>query len=54
MSLAVMALDVRSKILTDFRFYVESALYPVLVFADSPHAMIKLMSSLFLSHCEII
>ena len=28
MSLAVMALDVRSKILTDFRFYVESALVP--------------------------
>lgn len=54
MSLAVMALDVRSKILTDFRFYVESALYPVLVFADSPHAMSKLMSSQFKSHSELI
>lgn len=54
MSMAVIALDVRSKLLTDFRFYVESALYPVLVFADSPHSMGRLVSTQFKTHSELI
>jgi len=49
-----MALDVRSKLLSDFRYYVESALYPVLVFADSPHSVGKMMSTQFKSHSELI
>ena len=54
LSLAVMVLDVRSKLLTDFRYYVESALYPILVFADSPHSVGKMMSSQFKSHSDLI
>ena len=54
LSLSVMALDVRSKFLTDFRFYVESALYPILVFADSPHTVGRLVSSQFKSHSDLI
>ncbi len=49
-----MAMDVRSKVLSDFRYYVESALYPVLVFADSPHSVGKIVSSQFKSHSELI
>lgn len=54
LSLTVMALDVRSKLLTNFRFYVESALYPILVFADSPHAMSRMVSSQFKSHSDLL
>lgn len=54
LTLVVMALDVRSKLLSDFRYYVESALYPVLVFADSPHSVGKMMSTQFKSHSELI
>lgn len=54
LTLVVMALDVRSKFLSDFRYYVESALYPVLVFADSPHSVGKMMSTQFKSHSELI
>lgn len=54
MSMAVITLDVRSKLLTDFRFYVESALHPVLIFADSPHSMGNLVSTQFKSHSELI
>ena len=54
LSLAVMALDVRSKLLNDIRFYLESALYPVLVFADSPHAVGRVVSSQLKTHSELI
>jgi len=54
LALSVMALDVRSKVLADFRYYVESALYPVLVFADSPHSVSKIVSSQFKSHSDLI
>ncbi|MGN0916529.1 MAG: rod shape-determining protein MreC [Succinivibrio sp.] len=54
MSLAVMAMDVRSKFLSDFRFYVESALYPILVLADSPHSVGRIVSTQFKSHSELI
>ncbi len=53
-TVVVMALDVRSKFLSDFRYYVESALYPVLVFADSPHSVGKMMSTQFKSHSDLI
>ena len=54
LAVSLMALDVRSKILSNFRYYVESALYPVLVFADSPHYVSKLVSSQFKSHSELL
>lgn len=54
LSIAVMALDVRSKLLSDFRYYVESALYPVLVFADSPHSVSRLVRNQFKSHSELL
>ena len=54
LSLAVMALDVRSKLLNDIRYYLESALYPVLVFADSPHAVGRVVSTQLKTHSELI
>ena len=54
LAVSLMALDVRSKILSNFRYYAESALYPVLVFADSPHYVSKLVSSQFKSHRELL
>lgn len=54
LSIAVMVLDVRSKMLADFRYYLESVLYPVLVFADSPNSVSNMMSSQFKSHSELV
>ena len=54
LSIAVMVLDVRSKLLADFRYYFESALYPVLVFAVSPNSVSNMMSSQFKSHSELL
>ena len=52
--IALMALDVRSKVLSNFRYYVESALYPILVFADSPHSVSRLVTNQFKSHSELL
>ena len=54
LSLVLMLVDVRFKLLSDFRYYVETALYPVLVFADAPHALSQAVSSQFKSRSELM
>lgn len=54
LSIAVIFVDVRTKLLNDFRYYLETVLYPVLVFADSPHSLSRLVSSQLKSHSELI
>ena len=54
LSLVLMLVDVRFKLLSDFRYYVETALYPVLVFADAPHALSQAVSSQFKSRAELM
>ncbi len=54
LSVALMFVDVRSKLLSDARYYLETVLYPVLVFADSPHQLSHAVSSQFKSHSELI
>ncbi len=53
-SLSIMAVDMRSRMLNDFRYYVESSLYPLMVFADAPRAVSKMVSSQFKSKSELI
>ncbi|MBQ9274309.1 MAG: rod shape-determining protein MreC [Succinivibrio sp.] len=54
LSIGVMAVDLRSKALNDFRYYLETALYPVLAFADSPHKVSSVFSKQFKSHSELL
>ena len=54
LSIAVIFVDVRTKLLNDFRYYLETVLYPVLAFADSPHSLSRLVSSQLKSHSELI
>ena len=54
LSLALMFIDVRTKLLNDFRFYMESALYPILTLADAPNSLSRLVTSQFKSHSELI
>ena len=49
-----MVLDVRSKTLNDFRYYLETALYPILAFADSPHKVTKYVSNHLKSNNELM
>ncbi|MDY6322374.1 MAG: rod shape-determining protein MreC [Succinivibrio sp.] len=51
---ALMAVDVRSKALSDFRYYLETALYPILAFADSPHKITKIVSNHLKSNNELM
>lgn len=53
-SLAIMAIDMRSRALSDFRYYIESSLYPLMVFADAPRSVSKFVSSQFKSRSELI
>lgn len=53
-SLAIMAVDMRSRVLNDFRYYIESSLYPLMVFADAPRSVSKFVSSQFKSRSELI
>jgi rod shape-determining protein MreC len=52
--LVIMAVDVRSKALNDFRYYLETALYPILAFADSPHKVTKYVSNHLKSNNELM
>ncbi len=54
LSIILMLVDVRFKLLSDFRYYVETALYPVLVFADAPHSVSQVVSSQFKTRAELI
>ena len=54
LSIGIMAVDVRSKMLNDFRYYLETALYPLMAFADSPHKISRIVSSQFKSHSELV
>ena len=49
-----MAIDMRSRALNDFRYYIESSLYPLMIFADSPRSVSKFVSSQFKSRSELI
>lgn len=53
-SIVILILDVRLKMLSDFRYYLETALYPVLVFADAPRQVSKAVSTQFKSRAELI
>lgn len=53
-SIVVLIMDVRMKMLSDFRYYLETALYPVLVFADSPRQVSQAVSSQFKSRSDLI
>ena len=49
-----MAVDMKSRALNDFRYYIESSLYPLMIFADSPRSVSKFVSSQFKSRSELI
>lgn len=53
-SIVVLIMDVRMKMLSEFRYYLETALYPVLVFADSPRQVSEAVSSQFKSRSDLI
>ena len=44
----------RSRALSDFRYYIESSLYQLMVFADAPRSVSKFVSSQFKSRSELI
>ena len=46
--------DIKLKVMSDFRNYLETALYPMLVFADSPHALTEAVSEQFKSREALI
>lgn len=46
--------DGRSKFLSDLRYYVETALYPVLLFADSPNSLSHAVSAQFTDRSALI
>ncbi|MCR5084476.1 MAG: rod shape-determining protein MreC [Succinivibrionaceae bacterium] len=54
LTIAIMAADLRLKVMDGFRYYLESALYPLLVFANSPSSVSKMVSSQFRSRSELI
>lgn len=53
-SLALIFADVRLRALSEFRYYVETALYPILIFADSPHSFSQFMSTQVRDRNELI
>lgn len=53
-SVVLMLFDVKLKMLSDFRYYLESALYPVLVFADSPRSITNAVSVQFKSRSDLL
>lgn len=54
LSIAVMLSDLKLKVMSDFRYYLETALYPVLVFADSPRSITEAMTEQFKSREALI
>ncbi len=54
LSVALLFADLRLKVLSDFRYYIESALYPVMLFADSPRSLSSVVSSQFKTRAELI
>lgn len=54
LSIVLIFADVRLKVFNDLRYYIETALYPVLIFADSPNSVSKAVSSQFKTRAELI
>lgn len=54
LSVFLLFADLRLKVLSDVRYYVESALYPVMVFADSPRTLSSAVTTQFKSRAELI
>lgn len=54
LSLGLIICDVRMKVFTDLRYYIETALYPVLIFADSPQSVSQAVSTQFKTRGELI
>ncbi len=54
LSVFLLFADLRLKILADVRYYVESALYPVMLFADSPHTLSSAVTTQFKSRAELL
>ncbi len=54
LSVILLVADLRLKALSDFRYYLESALFPVMMFANSPRAVSEAVSSQFTSRAELI
>ncbi len=53
-SIALIVIDMNSKTLSNVRYYLETALYPVLAFADSPKTITKVVSSHLKSSNELL
>ena len=54
LSIVLIFVDVRLKLLSDFRYYVETTLYPIFIFADSPHSVSEVVSSQFKTRAELL
>lgn len=54
LSIGFIFADVRLKVLSEFRYYIETALYPVLIFADAPNSVSQVVSNQFRSRSELI
>lgn len=54
LSIVLIFADVRLKALSEFRYYIETALYPVLIFADAPNSVSQVVSNQFRSRTELI
>lgn len=53
-SLSLLVVDMRSKTLSNVRYYLETALYPIMAFADSPHKISKMVSNHLKSSSELM
>lgn len=53
-SLCLLVVDMRSKTLSNVRYYLETALYPIMAFADSPHKISKMVSNHLKSNSELM
>lgn len=54
LSAALLFADLRLKALSDIRYYIESALYPVMIFADSPRSLTAAVSVQFKSRAQLM
>ena len=54
LSIVLIFVDVRLKLLSDFRYYVETTLYPIFIFADSPHSVSEVVSFQFKTRAELL
>lgn len=53
-SLVLIWVDLRTKLLGEFHFYMETLLYPVLIFANSPNSVSEAFSTQFKTRAELI